>query len=192
MDDQQRQHPGADLEGFVRELVAFVDLSEEEVAVIRQTAPIILRHERELTAALYEHFLKFPATARFFLKDDGSPDTERLERRKHSLGRWLRETADVALTHDFLYYLLAVGISHSHRSRGPGGVIPPQFMIGAMSVAHTAFAGILQEELEDLSQAFAAVVAWNKLLSIHLNILLLGYFLPPRPDARTPRGSTSG
>lgn len=192
MDDQQRQHPGADMEGFVRELVAFVDLSEEDVAVIRQTAPIILRHERALTSALYEHFLKFPATARFFLKDDGSPDTERLERRKHSLGRWLRETADVALTHDFLYYLLAVGISHSHRARGPGGVIPPQFMIGAMSVAYTAFAGIFQEELDDMTQAFAAVVAWNKLLSIHLNVLLLGYFLPPRTEAPAPSGSPSG
>lgn len=179
MDGEPRYHPGADIEGFCRELVAFVNFSKEDAMVIRQTAPVILRHERTLTTALYEHFLKFPATSRFFLKDDGSPDTERLERRKHSLGRWLRETAEVALTHDFLYYLLAVGISHSHRSHGPGGAIPPQFMVGAISLACTVFAGIFREELDDITQAFAAVVAWNKLLSIHLNVLLLGYFLPP-------------
>lgn len=180
MDSQPLSHPGADMEGFVRELMEFVDLGEADVTAIRRTAPIVLKHERALTTALYEHFLKFPSTARFFLHDDGSPDEQRLERRKHSLGRWLRETAEVVMTHDFVYYLLAVSLSHSHRSHGPGGKIPPQFMVSAMSIAQTAFAQIFQDELEDLSHAFAASIAWNKLLLIHLNVLLLGYFLPPR------------
>jgi hemoglobin-like flavoprotein len=178
---EPRAHPGADMEGFVRELVAFVGLDEADVAVIRRTAPIILQHERALTSALYEHFLHFPYTARFFLKADGSPDEQRLERRKHSLGRWLRETAEVAMTHEFVYYLLAVSLSHSHRSYGPGGSIPPQFMVGAMSLAQTAFARLLQDEMDDLAQAFEAAMAWNKLLLLHLNVLLLGYFLPAPP-----------
>ena len=71
----------------------------------------------------------------------------RIERRKHSLGRWLRETAEAALTHDFGYYLLAIGLSHSHRPRGPGGVVPPHFMVGAMSLAQTALARLFQAEL---------------------------------------------
>ena len=125
MSSEQRYHPGADMEGFVHELIAFMDLTEADVAAIRRTAPLILKHEQAITAALYDHFLKFPAAARFFLKDDGTPDVQRLERRKHSLGRWLRETAEVAMTHDFLYYLLAVSISHSHRTHGPGGKITP-------------------------------------------------------------------
>ena len=104
---EQRQHPGADMVGFMRELVAFVGLDEADVATIRRTAPVILRHEQELTAAIYEHFLKFPATARFFLQEDGTPDERRLERRKHSLGRWLRETAEVA--HDARLCLLPAG-----------------------------------------------------------------------------------
>jgi len=128
------------MQGFVRELMEFVELGDADVATIRRTAPVILRHEQALTAALYEHFLKFPATARFFLKEDGSPDAQRLERRKHSLGRWLRETAEAAMTHDFVYHLLAVSLSHSHREFGPGGKVPPQFMVGAMSIAQTAFA----------------------------------------------------
>ncbi len=179
MDTQPRYQPGADMEGFVDELAAFVDFNDADVAVIRRTAAVILKHERTLTSALYEHFLKFPATARFFLKEDGSPDEQRLERRKHSLGRWLRETAEVALNHDFLYYLLAVSISHSHRSRSPGGKIPPQFMVGAMSLTQSVFARLFQDELDDLTQAFEATLAWNKLLLLHLNVLLLGYFLPP-------------
>jgi hypothetical protein len=133
-----------------------------------------------LTSALYERFLKFPATARFFLKDDGTPDTQRLERRKHSLGRWLRDTAAAAMTHEFVYYLLSVSLSHSHRQYGPGGKVPPQFMVGAMSLTQNALARIFQQELDDLQDAFEAALVWNKLLLVHLNVLLLGYFLPPR------------
>ena len=83
------------------------------------------------------------------------------------------------MTHDFAYHLLAVSLSHSHRQFGPGGKVPPQFMVGAMSIAQTAFARLLQAELGDLQQAFEATLAWNKLLLVHLNVLLLGYFLPP-------------
>ena len=180
MSEPTRHHPGADMEGFVEELLAFVGLDDADVEAIRRSAPFVLKHEPEITAALYEHFLKFPFSARFFLKEDGSPDEQRLDRRKHSLGRWLRETAEVAMTHDFLYYLLAVGISHSHRSNGPGGTIPPQFVVGAMSLAQTTFAGLLRDEMDDLAQAFDASIAWNKLLLLHLNVLLLGYFLPNR------------
>ena len=80
---------------------------------------MVLTHADELTAALYEHFLRFPRSAGFFLRQDGSVDTERIERRKHSLTRWLRESAEVAMTQEFSYYLLAVAISHSNR--GPIG-----------------------------------------------------------------------
>ncbi|MGH8056192.1 MAG: protoglobin domain-containing protein [Candidatus Entotheonellia bacterium] len=62
MSDEQRVLPGADMEGFVRELVAFVGFDEADVAVIRRTAPVLLKHERAITDALYEHFLKFPPT----------------------------------------------------------------------------------------------------------------------------------
>ena len=183
MHDEQRHQPGANMTGYVQELMAFVEINEAELAVIRRTAAVVLKHERALTDALYEHFLRFPATARFFLRDDGTPDTQRLERRKHSLGRWLRETAEAAMTHDFVYYLLSVGLSHSHRQHGPGGKIPPQFMVAAMSLTQTAIGRLLQQELTDLADAFEATLAWNKLLLVHLNVLLLGYLLPPRQGA---------
>jgi len=180
MSDVHRVHPGADMERFVREQLAFVGLGDEDAALIRRTAPLVLAHENELTAALYDHFLAFPATAPFFLAADGSPDRERIERRKHSLGRWLRETAEVVVEKGFVYYLLGVALSHSHREHGPGGKIPPQFMVGAMSLTQTALAGVLGAELPDAREALAAATAWNKLLLVHLNVLLLGYMLPSR------------
>ena len=104
--------PATDMERFVRELAEFVTFGDADAAVVRETAPIVLAREEALTKALYEHFLKFPASARFFLKDDGTPDPERIERRRHSLARWLRETAEAALTHENAYYLLTIGLSH--------------------------------------------------------------------------------
>jgi hypothetical protein len=170
--------PATDMPRFVREMLEFVDLGEADVAAIRRSAPIVLRQAERLAAALYEHFLAFPRSARFFLRDDGAPDLERLERRKHSLTRWLRATAEAATTHEFSYYLLAVGLSHSHRAQGPGGTIPPHLVVGAMSLVQSALARLFEGELAR-PEAVAASVAWNKLLQVNLSVLLLGY-LPPR------------
>ena len=166
--------PATDMPRFMGEMLEFVGLGEMDVAAIRRSAPVVLRHADRLTAALYEHFLAFPRSARFFLRADGSVDAERIERRRHSLARWLRETAEVATTPEFSYYLLAVGLSHSHRAHGPGGTIPPHLMIGAMSLAQSALAGVFDGELAP-QEATAAGVAWNKLLLVHLSVRLLGY-----------------
>lgn len=171
--------PATDMPRFMREMLEFVDLADADVAAIRRSAPIVLREAERLAAALYERFLALPRSARFFLRADGAVDAERLERRKHSLTRWLRETAEAATTHEFSYYLLTVGLSHSHRARGPGGGIPPHLMIGAMSLVQSALARLFDGELER-QEAVAASVAWNKLLQVNLSVLLLGY-LPPRP-----------
>jgi hypothetical protein len=189
--DEDRVPPGADMQGYLRELAEFVGLDEADAAAIRTSAPAVLKHEEALTTALYEHFLRFPATARFFLGADGTPDRARIERRKHSLARWLKETAQAALSHEYAYYLLSMGIAHSHRDYGPGGKIPPQFMVAAMSLTQTALAGIFRDELGDAERALAASVAWNKLLLLNLNALLVGYLLPPRTPPREPTGPRS-
>jgi Protoglobin len=169
---------------YVRELCDFVGFGEADATTVRASAPVVLEREAELTAALYEHFLKFPESARFFLGADGTPDAARIERRKHSLARWLRETAQAAVTHESSYYLLSVGLSHSHRATGPGGVVPAHLLVNAMSLAQTALAGLFGAALP-APQALEASVAWNKLLLVHLNVFLLGY-LPPAPRDAGP------
>lgn len=171
--------PATDMPRFIREMLEFVDFGEADVAAIRRSAPVVLRHADRITTALYEHFLRFPRSARFFLREDGRVDTERLDRRKHSLGRWLRESAEVAMTSEFSYYLLSVGLAHSHRAPGSGGTIPPHLVIGAMSLAQTVLTLAFDSELER-RDAIAASGAWNKLLLVHLSVLLLGYSPPVR------------
>jgi Protoglobin len=171
--------PATDMPRYVRELCDFVGFAEADAAAVRASAPAVLEREADLTAALYDHFLKFPESARFFLGADGAPDLPRIERRKHSLARWLREMAQAAVTHESSYYLLAVGLSHSHRSTGPGGVVPAHLVVNAISLAQTVLAGVFAQTLAP-AQALEASVAWNKLLIVHLNVFLLGY-LPPAP-----------
>jgi hypothetical protein len=169
--------PGTDMERFLEEALTFVGWTDEDAAQVRRSAPFVLSREAALTSALYDHFLSMPDSARFFLSEDGTPDRTRLERRKHSLARWLKETAQAAITQDSAYYLLMIGLSHSHRASGPdrpGGTVPVRMMVGAMSLTQTALAGIFAAELPP-AEALAASVAWNKLLLVHLNALLLGY-----------------
>jgi len=179
MDDAEPYLPATDMPRFIRDMMEFVELTERDVVAIRSSAPVVLRHAEALTVALYEKFLALPRSARFFLREDGTVDTERLERRKHSLARWLRETGEAAASAEFSYYLLNVGIAHSHRAHDPGGQIPPHLMVGAMSLAQTALAGLFDSELER-SEAAAASAAWNKLLLVNLSVLLLGYLPPQR------------
>ena len=169
--------PGTDMPRFIRDMMEFVGMSEADVAAIRRSAPSVLAHERELTTALYDHFIKFPRSAQFFLKPDGEVDQVRLERRKHSLGRWLRETAEAAITQEFSYYLLSAALAHGHRPTAPGA-IPQHLMVGAMSLTQTALAGIFAQELAP-AEAAAAGVAWNKLLLVQLSVFMLAY-VPPR------------
>ncbi|MBI3635433.1 MAG: hypothetical protein HY216_04320 [Candidatus Rokubacteria bacterium] len=165
--------PATQMPAFVQALGDFVGFDAADAAAVRASAPLVLAQEAALTAALYDHFLKFPAAARFFLGEDGTPDLARLERRKHSLGRWLRETAEAALTADVGYYLLSVGIAHAHRQQA-SGAIPLHLMVGAMSLAQTALANIFAEALP-APDALAASRAWNKLLLVHLAVMMLGY-----------------
>lgn len=170
----------------MRDLRRFVGFGEDDMAAVRRTAPVVLAHEAHLTAAVYEHFLSHPAAAVFFLKGDGTPDIDRLERRKHSLGRWLREAATASLDEGRAYGLMGTGFAHSHRSHGPGGAVPPELMVGAMSLVQTALAQLFAREMKDPREALAASLAWNKLLLLHLAVLLLGYTQPWRDEQARP------
>ncbi len=173
-----RTAPAAALPEAMRALADFVGFGDADAALIRRTSALVLAHEPALTTALYDHFLTHPAAAKFFVLEDGAPDRERIERRKHSLGRWLKETAEASTGGDTAYYLLAMGLSHSHRTWGRGGAVPADLMIGAMSLTQSALASLFERNLAP-GDALAASVAWNKLLLIQLSVLLTGYLRPP-------------
>ena len=155
----------------------FVGLGEEELALIRETSSVVLEHADSLTASVYDNFLKYPGSRKFFLNADGEVDDVRLDRRKHSLARWLRGSIDFKLDEDYPIRVLATGIVHSHppAHRAHLGSIPGRYMIATISFIQTALNDIFYKEIEDPAEANKASVAWSKLLMVQLDILLAGY-----------------
>jgi hypothetical protein len=175
--------PGVDMQRIVdwparmKEVAEFVGLDHSELEVIESTRELVLARGEAMTAAVYDHFLKFPETRRFFLEEGGEIDEAKLDRRKHSLLRWLTGSISFKIDEDYPIRLLATGIVHSHppSHRAHLGSIPSRFMLGSMSFMMTLLAEIFQEEISDRQEAFRATVAWNKLLMVQLDILQAGY-----------------
>jgi hypothetical protein len=170
----------------MKELAEFVGLGEAELEVVRSTGPVVLKHAEELTASVYDHFLEFPESRRFFLNDEGDVDEPKLDRRKHSLARWLRGSIDFRIDEDYPVRVLATGIVHSYppSHRAHLGSIPSRYMVGTISFIHTCLNHVLHQEIQDPVEAMKASEAWSKLLMVQLDILLAGYVTetPTKPD----------
>ena len=172
----------------LKQLAEFVGLDQAELDLIKSTSDAVSKHVDDLTAAVYDNFLRFPETRKFFLEADGEVDDVRLTRRKHSLARWLRGSIDFKIDYDYPIRVLATGVVHSHppSHRAHLGSIPSRFMVASMSFIQTAVADVLREELEDQDLAMRASIAWNKMLMLQLDILLAGYVseIPTEPVSR--------
>lgn len=183
--------PGiVDWSGRMRRMMEFVGLTDDDVKLVRDSGPILAEHADELTEAIYRHFLEFPETRAFFLDEaTGEVDLDRIERRRHSLTRWLRNSIEFRVDEDLPVFLLAIGIVHSHPAahREHLGSIPMRFMIGTMSLAQTAVSRLLKEEVADQETAWRTAEAWNKLLMVQLDLLVAGYVteqpIPPRQES---------
>lgn len=184
----------------MQQMADFVGLTDDDLALLQASGPILLARADELAAAVYERFLSYPATARYFLTRDGAVNDTRLERRKHSLARWLRNSIDFRIDHQFPVFLLAVGVVHSNPPAPAGrhGSVPARFMTGTISFIQTRIAAILAEEMSDTTGALQTSAAWNKMLMLQLDVLLAGYVTetpsPPRaydgPDDEEERAIT--
>ena len=161
----------------LEEMASFVGLTEQDRELIRDSAGLIMDHAQALTDAVYDHFLKYPQARKFFVAEDGEVDEVRLARRKHTLARWLRDTAECALDDGFAVYLLAMGISHRNlpTHRAHLGPVPSRYMIGTMSFAQTAISELLRSSMPDADLAHRTSTAWNKLLMVELDVLLADY-----------------
>ena len=84
----------------MKEVADFVGLDQAELEVIESTRDLVLARGEEITAAVYDHFLKFPETRRFFLEAGGEVDEHKLDRRKQCLLRWLTGSISFLIEED--------------------------------------------------------------------------------------------
>lgn len=173
----------------MRQMADFVGFTDEDLELLRASGPLLIDRADDLAAAVYEHFLSYPATARYFLTRDGEVNETRLTRRKHSLARWLRNSIEFNIDEQFPVFLLAVGVVHSNPPAPAArhGSVPARFMTGTISFIQTQIATTLAEEMDNPVVAMRTATAWNKMLMLQLDVLLAGYITetptPARPDA---------
>ena len=185
-----------DWPGRMQELAEFVGLDPEGLELIRSTRDLILAHGDDLTASVYDNFLDFPETRRFFTDEHGEVNEDRLTRRKHSLMRWLRGSVDFQMDSDYPIRVLAMGIVHSHPPlhRAHLGSVPSKFMVGTIGYIQAAVTDLLRRELDDPELAIRAASAWNKMLMLQLDIMMAGYVteVPNEPVSGGPQYTGPG
>ena len=75
-------HGMVDWAGRMKQMAEFVGLTQTDLGLIQSTAAVLVPHAEALTAAIYDHFLLFPETRKFFLREDGEVEQDRIARRK--------------------------------------------------------------------------------------------------------------
>ncbi|HXF51836.1 MAG TPA: protoglobin domain-containing protein [Dehalococcoidia bacterium] len=148
--------------------------SDADAALVRQTAAPVAAVREAAAAAVYDHLLSFPETARWFLRPDGAPDEDALAERRRTLADWLALVASADLSEDTARALVRIGRVHATSTATPAGPIPASLMVATIAFAQGAIAGVLREAL-GAERALEASVAWNKLLALHLDLMLAGY-----------------
>jgi hemoglobin-like flavoprotein len=159
------------------EMVDFVGLSEADRQLIKASAPIMIKHARSLTDAVYDHFLRYPQTRQFFVTEHDEPDEKRIEDNKQTQISWLRASAAAPLNEGFVRYLVAISQMHVNIPihRPPLEPVAPRYIIGTISYYQTAIADLLHQQMPDTELASRTSRAWNKWLMVGLELLLAHY-----------------
>jgi molybdopterin converting factor small subunit len=154
-------------------LLTFLNLDGGDRRAMRQTVEPLFRRGYELVVSNYDYLLQNPETAAILGWEKGA-DPEHLAERRQFFTIWLARTLGLDFSHDFALYLFLAGKLHA--GHGPRQVhVPEVYVTGAVSLVTATFARFLQEELPGAEVVPAAIAAWNKYLTLHLHMMLLGY-----------------
>jgi len=159
------------------EMLNLVGLSEEDRALIKASAPIILARAGKLNDFVYDQLLQYPEARQFFVTADDAPDGPRIEANKQTMISWLRATVAAPLNDGFIRYLAAISQMHRNTPIHRPGLppVPPRFIIGILSHYQTTIADLLHEHMADTALAFRTSKAWNKWLMLQVEPLLASY-----------------
>lgn len=147
--------------------------ADADAALVRETAAPVAA-AREAAVAVYRHLLSIPETARWFLRPDGTPDEAALAERRRTLADWLVLAASADLSDDTARALVRIGRVHATSAATPAGPVPASLMVATVAFAQAAVTDILREALGS-ERALEASAAWNKLLMLHLGLMLSAY-----------------
>lgn len=154
-------------------LLRFVGWSERDRQAAARSVEALFRRGHDLVVTTYDHLASMPETAAILAGPDG-PDPEHLEERRRFLTLWLARTLGLDTSGELALYLFRAGLMH--HGLGPRAAhVPPAYIIGSMGLIQAGFARILGEAGLPSDVLAASLAAWSRYLSIHLDLLLLGY-----------------
>lgn len=155
-----------------RELVGYTD---EDEARIHATRDVLLPQAGALADSVYGHLLSHPETAVHLTLPDGRPDHAHLAARTDSLKTWLQTLIEEPLDERIVSYAAGVGRAHTRRGGKSPRRVNGRYLVVTMSFVLAAVAPLLEEAIADRRELVATIAAWNKLLTIHLDLFLAVY-----------------
>ena len=154
-------------------LRAFLAVSPAEKEAMLTSVEALFRRGPELVINTYDYLLAHHETAVILGWESGA-NPDHLAERRRFFTIWLARTLGLDMSHDFAHYLFHAG--QIHAAHGPRQVhVPERYVNGAISQVNAAFARFLTEEMPGHPAVPLALAGWNKLLSLHLHMMLLGY-----------------
>jgi molybdopterin converting factor small subunit len=154
-------------------LQRFLDLSQDDLQAMAATVETLMGHGTEFVQDTYAYLSTFPETAHVLGWENGI-DKAHLEERRRFFTIWFARTIGLDLSADMAAYLFRAGKWHA--GHGPRAIHTPEiFVTGSISLTQVAFARYLADALSDAQLIARALAGWNKVLTMHLDLMLAGY-----------------
>lgn len=154
-------------------LQQFLNLNQADFDAMLATVEPLFRRGHELVVGTYDYLLSNHDTAVILGWEKGA-NPQHLAERRRFFTVWLARTLGLDLSHEFARYLFRAG--QIHAAHGPRQIhVPEVYVTGSISLVNATFARFLMEEMSGNPIIPAALAGWNKMLSLHLHLMLLGY-----------------
>lgn len=151
----------------------FLGLNQADIQAMLETVEPLFKRGHELVVGNYDYLLQHHETAVILGWERGA-DEEHLAERRRFFTVWLARTLGLDFSDDFARYLFKAG--QLHAGHGPRQThVPELYVTGAISLVNATFARFLAEEMPGAAVVPAALAGWNKVLSLHLHMMLIGY-----------------
>ncbi|MFN8522259.1 MAG: protoglobin domain-containing protein [Chloroflexota bacterium] len=168
-----------------RRLLRFVGWSTEDRTAAGRTVECLLRRAPELAEQTYRYLSSVPETAAI-LGWETEVDESHLAERRRFFTLWLARTLGLDTSDELARVLFRAGTFHA--GQGPREThVPPEYVAGAMGLVQGALANYMARDRLPGEVIASAMASWSKLLSVHLDLMLLGYRAARELDSGTIR-----
>ena len=156
-----------------RRMRAFLGLNNREIQAMLATVEALFKRGHELVVGNYDYLLQNPDTAAILGWEQGA-DPKHLSERRRFFTVWLARMLGMDFSDDLARYLFRAG--QYHAGHGPRQIhVPPIYITGAASLVNATFARFLSEEMAGDPIVPTALAGWNKVMTMHLHMMQLGY-----------------